>query len=134
MLDLDEADAVAEQFGVAHAQVQRDHLISHVLAALSAQVREQVVFFGGTALSRTYVPDGRLSEDIDLLAVGNRGRPPATSTTCGRSLRQDSSLRRPGRCSRGSDRQTARPLRTCTSNRSTRVDGAGISAARFISG
>lgn len=72
MLDLDEADAVAEQFGVAHAQVQRDHLISHMLAALSAQVREQVVFFGGTALSRTYVPDGRLSEDIDLLAVGSR--------------------------------------------------------------
>lgn len=73
MLDPDEAQAVAERFGVASAQVARDHLISHVLAALSDLAGDDVVFFGGTALSRTHIPEGRLSEDIDLLAVAGRG-------------------------------------------------------------
>lgn len=68
MLDPDEAAAVAEQFGVSEPQVRRDHLISHLLAALSQRLGDRVVFFGGTALARAYLPDGRLSEDIDLLA------------------------------------------------------------------
>lgn len=72
MLDPDEETAVAEQFGVARPQVRRDHLISHLLAALGAHAADQVVFFGGTALSRTFIPDGRLSEDIDLIAVRER--------------------------------------------------------------
>lgn len=73
MLRTDELAAVAAAFGVSDAQVRRDHLISHLLAALSREVRSQVVFFGGTALSRTHLPQGRLSEDVDLLAVGQRG-------------------------------------------------------------
>jgi predicted nucleotidyltransferase component of viral defense system len=72
MLDPDEEAAVAERFGVSIPQVRRDHLISHLLAALSAHAADQVVFFGGTALSRTFAPDGRLSEDIDLIATGSR--------------------------------------------------------------
>ncbi|NYH88627.1 nucleotidyl transferase AbiEii/AbiGii toxin family protein [Actinopolymorpha rutila] len=52
--------------------MRRDHLISHLLAALSAELADKVIFFGGTALSRTFVPDGRLSEDIDLIATGSR--------------------------------------------------------------
>lgn len=72
MLDLDEESAVADQFGVASTQVRRDHLISHLLAALSTHAAEQVVFFGGTALSRTFAPNGRLSEDIDLFARQSR--------------------------------------------------------------
>jgi predicted nucleotidyltransferase component of viral defense system len=72
MLHPDEETAVADQFGVARMQVQRDHLISHLLAALNTHAADQVVFFGGTALSRTFAPDGRLSEDIDLIATGRR--------------------------------------------------------------
>ena len=67
-----EMQHVAEVFGVAMEQVRRDHLISHVLAAISQDLPDRVIFFGGTALSRTYLPDGRLSEDIDLIAVGER--------------------------------------------------------------
>jgi Nucleotidyl transferase AbiEii toxin, Type IV TA system len=67
-----EMQQVAEVFGVAMEQVRRDHLISHVLAAISQNLPDRVIFFGGTALSRTYLPDGRLSEDIDLIAVGKR--------------------------------------------------------------
>lgn len=72
MLDPAEEVAVADQFGVAPAQVRRDHLVSHLLAALSSHLAQEVVFFGGTALARSLVPDGRLSEDIDLLAVRRR--------------------------------------------------------------
>lgn len=70
--DLDEARMVADRFGVAIEQVRRDHLVSHILAAVSQAHRDEVMFFGGTALARTLVPDGRLSEGVDLIALGSR--------------------------------------------------------------
>ncbi|WP_232661607.1 nucleotidyl transferase AbiEii/AbiGii toxin family protein [Pseudonocardia sp. TRM90224] len=75
MLDPDELARVAAQFGVDDHQVKRDHLISHTLAALSAEAGEELIFFGGTALSRTILSNGRLSEDIDLIGVGNATSP-----------------------------------------------------------
>lgn len=71
-MDPDERDSVATQFGVATEQVERDHLISHLLAFLSRDFGDRIHFIGGTALARTHLPDGRLSEDIDLIAVGTR--------------------------------------------------------------
>jgi predicted nucleotidyltransferase component of viral defense system len=71
-LDLDEARAIADRFGVAIEQVRRDHLISHVLAAVSRSHHDEVLFFGGTALARTLLPDGRLSEDVDLITLESR--------------------------------------------------------------
>ena len=65
-----ELRAVATKFGVADDQVRRDHLISHVLAAI--QFVPGVVFYGGTALTRTVLPDLRLSEDVDLLVSRSR--------------------------------------------------------------
>src|SRR3954469_19477868 len=62
----------AARFGVAEEQVRRDHLISHMLAALSEESADDIVFFGGTALSRTHLVHARLSEDIDLIATGSR--------------------------------------------------------------
>lgn len=63
---------VAAAFGADDAQVERDHAISHALAAIAADLGEQVLFYGGTALARTFLPHGRLSEDIDLIAVESR--------------------------------------------------------------
>lgn len=71
-MNLDERDSVAAQFGVAPEQVERDHLISHLLAVLSDRFGERLHFIGGTALARTHLPNGRLSEDIDLVAIGSR--------------------------------------------------------------
>lgn len=71
-LDLRETRAIADRFGVAIEQVRRDHLISHILAAISRSHRDEVLFFGGTALARTLLPDGRLSEDVDLIALESR--------------------------------------------------------------
>lgn len=71
-MNSDEKGAVAERFGVAAEQVERDHLISHLLAFLGREFGDRIHFIGGTALARTHAPDGRLSEDIDLIAVGDR--------------------------------------------------------------
>ena len=70
-LNRDEAAAVAQEFGVALEQVRRDHLISLILAALQAHA-DDLIFFGGTALARTYLTAGRLSEDIDLIVMTDR--------------------------------------------------------------
>ena len=71
-LSPDELRDVADQFGAAEAQIRRDHAISHVLALLSAHIPDDLIFFGGTALSRTYLGHPRLSEDLDLIATGQR--------------------------------------------------------------
>lgn len=90
MLDPDELNRVAAYFGVADEQVLRDHLISHVLAALSTELASRIIFFGGTALARSVLPDGRLSEDIDLIAVDNRGAVAALMTAAiPRTLRRE---------------------------------------------
>lgn len=68
MIDRSEFSAVAAQFGAPDSQVIRGHLISHLLAAIAEWPgADGVTFFGGTALCRTWLPDLRLSEDIDLL-------------------------------------------------------------------
>jgi predicted nucleotidyltransferase component of viral defense system len=67
----DEAARWTARFGAAEDQIRHDFVISHLLAAI-APVADKVVFYGGTALSRTFLPDLRLSEDIDLLSVGPR--------------------------------------------------------------
>jgi predicted nucleotidyltransferase component of viral defense system len=71
-MNADERAEIAQQFGVAPEQVERDHLISHLLAFLSQNFSDRIQFIGGTALARTHLPDGRLSEDIDLIAIDAR--------------------------------------------------------------
>ncbi len=71
-MEADERAQIAQQFGVAPEQVERDHLISHLLAFLSQNISDRIHFIGGTALARTHLPEGRLSEDIDLIAIDDR--------------------------------------------------------------
>ncbi|GAA1595509.1 nucleotidyl transferase AbiEii/AbiGii toxin family protein [Nocardia ninae] len=71
-MSIDEHDGVAIQFGVPPEQIERDHLISHLLAAISREFGDRLYFIGGTALARTHLVNGRLSEDIDLVALDNR--------------------------------------------------------------
>lgn len=71
-LDDGERLAVEARFAVDSEQVVRDHVISHALAAISSVGTADVIFFGGTALSRTHLTGLRLSEDIDLIALGDR--------------------------------------------------------------
>jgi predicted nucleotidyltransferase component of viral defense system len=72
VLSVDDLRAVVERFGAAEDQVRRDHAISHVLWAISEHLPDAVIFFGGTALSRTHLVHARLSEDVDLISTGPR--------------------------------------------------------------
>ncbi len=91
MITRNEITTLATHFGVPEPQIVRDHLISHVLAALAqlpAPTRDTVTFFGGTALCRTWLPDLRLSEDIDLLVETPAVGPDLTNIIT-RVLRRD---------------------------------------------
>ncbi|MDT7724322.1 MAG: hypothetical protein QOI21_898 [Actinomycetota bacterium] len=92
MLDPAELATTTAAFRVAEEQVKRDHLISHVLAAL-ARLDQPVVFFGGTALARTWLTDpaagGRLSEDIDLYTAERRAVGGALERELPRLLRRE---------------------------------------------
>ena len=60
----------ADRLGVTTQQVARDHLLSHLLAALPLlDDADETVFVGGTALARTYLDGLRVSEDLDLLVA-----------------------------------------------------------------
>jgi len=72
MLAPEDRGVVTERFGADELQIERDHLVSHLLVGLSGIAGDAVAFFGGTALSRTHLPAGRLSEDIDLYTSGDR--------------------------------------------------------------
>lgn len=72
MLDPAEATRVAAFFGASDSQIRRDHLLSRLLAAAGGYTGGRILFFGGTALARAYVPDGRLAEDFDLVALDDR--------------------------------------------------------------
>jgi predicted nucleotidyltransferase component of viral defense system len=71
-MNTDERHSLATQFGVSITQIERDHFISHLLAFLSREFGNRIQFIGGTALARTHLPTGRLSEDIDLIATQDR--------------------------------------------------------------
>lgn len=72
MLSVQELNDTMASFEVAEHQVRRDHVISYALAALASIDNRRLLFFGGTALARTHLPDLRLSEDIDLIALSPR--------------------------------------------------------------
>lgn len=60
--------AEALRHGVPEAQIWRDWVVSHLLHGLAeVQKLTPIVFYGGTALCRTWCKDLRLSEDIDLM-------------------------------------------------------------------
>jgi hypothetical protein len=79
----------AARFGVSDAQIRRDHVISHVLAALPAFADDELHFFGGTALCRTYLDGQRLSEDVDLLHVHYKDVLAEISAGLPRALRRE---------------------------------------------
>ncbi|MDH4280792.1 MAG: hypothetical protein OEW83_22220 [Acidimicrobiia bacterium] len=67
MIDRAEIEAVAGQFGAPDTQIIRDHLISHILAAIADWPdRDHLTFFGGTALwpQKVFRPTERHKSDL----------------------------------------------------------------------
>jgi predicted nucleotidyltransferase component of viral defense system len=92
MLEHRDLRRAASVFGAADDQIRRDHLVSHVLhglADLGELETTRVVFFGGTALSRTHIVKGRLSEDVDLYASDRQAAAEAITLGLPRVLRRE---------------------------------------------
>lgn len=66
MISPAEVSEQASRWGVSPSQIEKDHVISHLLVAI-AEVGVPIWFYGGTALNRSHIEMGRLSEDIDLM-------------------------------------------------------------------
>lgn len=88
MLDPRDLRLTAATFQVAEDQVRRDHLIGHTLFAL-AQLDVELTFIGGTALSWTHLPHGRLSEDIDLITTERQAVAAVVDREIPRRLRRE---------------------------------------------
>ncbi|QKG55020.1 nucleotidyl transferase AbiEii/AbiGii toxin family protein [Hymenobacter sp. BRD67] len=66
--------ATAQQMGLPEAFIEKDYWVTYVLRALAdSPYREQLVFKGGTALSKAYGLVKRFSEDVDLAIAGTEG-------------------------------------------------------------
>ena len=62
-------DAAQENLGIALRQLEKDYWVTAILRAIAGDCREQVLFKGGTSLSKGWGIIERFSEDIDLLLL-----------------------------------------------------------------
>lgn len=68
----------ADDDGVPAATVERDYILSHVLATIAdCEQAERIVFKGGSALRLCYFEDYRYSADLDFSLIGELDRPGA---------------------------------------------------------
>lgn len=69
MIRLVEINNLARIFKVPAETIEKDYMISWVLFCLSkSDIKDDFVFYGGTAIKRMYFEDHRFSEDIDFLS------------------------------------------------------------------
>jgi predicted nucleotidyltransferase component of viral defense system len=93
VIDRNEIIRQADQDRLPAPTVERDYILSHVLAAIAdSEQAEWVVFKGGTALRLCYFEDYRYSADLDFSLIGGLDRPGALNAvakalaTCRRTL------------------------------------------------
>lgn len=71
MIHLSEISENAEKFRIPAETIEKDYVISWILFCLSrSDLRDDFIFYGGTAIKRVYFEDHRFSEDIDFLSSG----------------------------------------------------------------
>ena len=63
-----EIDAIAQTKNVAKPTIDKDWVLGHFLDAIYSidSLKDLLVFKGGTCLKKCYLPDHRLSEDLDF--------------------------------------------------------------------
>ncbi len=65
--------AASQALNIREVVIEKDYWVSYVLKNLSeSEYRDQVVFKGGTALSKAFTYIARFSEDIDLALLDNK--------------------------------------------------------------
>lgn len=69
MIRLIEINKMAAFFKVPAETIEKDYIISWILECFSkSEIKENFIFYGGTAIKRIYFEDHRFSEDIDLIS------------------------------------------------------------------
>lgn len=70
MIPLSEINTFSKKLKVPAETIEKDYIISWILYCLSRnKIRNDFVFYGGTAIKRIYFEEHRFSEDIDLLST-----------------------------------------------------------------
>lgn len=69
MIPLSEINAASEKHQVTADTIEKDYVISWILFCLSkSKIKDNFIFYGGTAIKRIYFENHRFSEDIDLFS------------------------------------------------------------------
>jgi uncharacterized protein len=84
VIDQNEIIRRADEDRLPAPTVERDYILSHVLATIAeGEHAERIVFKGGTALRLCYFEDYRYSADLDFSLIGGLDRPRALETITG---------------------------------------------------
>ena len=66
--------ATSEFLGIRDIFIEKDYWVTYILKQLSkSEFKDEVVFKGGTSLSKAYDVISRFSEDVDLVLIGRNG-------------------------------------------------------------
>lgn len=69
MIPLEEINAAAARFEVPAETIEKDYAICWALNCIAvSKLKDEIVFYGGTAIKRIHFEDHRFSEDIDLIS------------------------------------------------------------------
>lgn len=69
MIPLAEINQFSQKLKVPAETIEKDYVISWILYCLSkGKLKDNFIFYGGTAIKRVYFEEHRFSEDIDLLS------------------------------------------------------------------
>jgi len=65
---------LSEQYGVAKTVIDKDWVLGHFLAGIysDAELKENLIFKGGTCLKKCWFPDYRFSEDLDFTSLSEQ--------------------------------------------------------------
>ena len=67
MIHSSEISKLAHKFGLGDRTIEKDYILTWVLHAISnSPLNDQMVFKGGTAIKKMYIPEYRFSEDLDF--------------------------------------------------------------------
>lgn len=70
MIPLSEINAAVDRFKVSAETIEKDYVICWILTCLSkSKLKQDFIFYGGTAIKRLYFEEHCFSEDIDLIST-----------------------------------------------------------------
>ena len=73
MIKPSEIQQKAREFGVRDQQIEKDYILSWILLGIAehSQLKDSIVFKGGTVLKKIYFNNYRFSEDLDFTLLNN---------------------------------------------------------------